>query len=391
MFTGSQKYKGIFNLQEEIEKKTGGYLHHMQVKSLASVTQACIKSASLAVTIIGNSLAQAHGITTKSAVKQVDRLISSENINPWNIMDDFIRHTVGDRKEIVVAMDWTEFDKDDQSTLALNIVEKTGKSQPLVWRSFWKHELKDQRNQMEYTCLKKLANALDSDVKVTILADRGFGDSKLFAFLTELGFDFVIRFRENITVYAENGVKQTAAQWVGKNGAARKLPNASVTAKQQPVGAVVCVHDKGMKDAWCLATSHKDKTSREIINLYAKRWSIEPGFRDTKDIRFGMGLAAIRVSDPERRDMLLLLNAFAMYFLILLGVASEATGMDRRLKSSTTKRRTHSLFRQGCMVYDLIPTMRHEWLEPIMICLEKLLKDYMNVEKMLIVISRGEP
>lgn len=390
MLIGSQRYKDIFNLEEEIEKKTGGYLHHMQVKSLASVTQAVIKSASLAVTIIGDALAQAHGITTKSAVKQVDRLVANKNINPWDIMDDLIRHTVGDRKQIMVAMDWTEFDKDDQSTLALNLVEKTGKSQPLVWRTFWKHELKDQRNQIEYACLEKLANALDSNIQVTILADRGFGDSKLFAFLTGLGFDFIIRFKENITVYAENGVKQTAAQWVGKNGAARKLLNASVTAKQQLVGAVVCVHDKGMKDAWCLATSHKDKTSREIINLYAKRWSIETGFRDTKDIRFGMGMAAIRVSDPDRRDMLLLLNAFAVYFLILLGVASEATGMDRRLKSCTTKRRTHSLFRQGCMVYDLIPTMRHEWLDPIMTCLENLLKDYKFLDHILNAILRGE-
>ncbi len=32
-------------------------------------------------------------------------------------------------------------------------------------------------------------------VAVTILADRGFGDVKLFAFLDELGFDYVIRFR----------------------------------------------------------------------------------------------------------------------------------------------------------------------------------------------------
>ena len=32
-------------------------------------------------------------------------------------------------------------------------------------------------------------------------------------------------------------------------------------------------------------------------------------------------------------------------------------GYDRYLKSNTAKRRTHSLFRQGCMLYELIPTM----------------------------------
>ena len=38
---------------------------------------------------------------------------------------------------------------------------------------------------------------------------------------------------------------------------------------------------------------------------------------------------------------------------------------DRHLKSNTTKRRTHSLFRQGCMLYELIPTMREHRLLPL--------------------------
>jgi hypothetical protein len=37
--------------------------------------------------------------------------------------------------------------------------------------------------------------------------------------------------------------------------------------------------------------------------------------------------------------------------------AGEALGYDRMLKTNTTKRRVHSLFRQGCMLYELMPTM----------------------------------
>lgn len=32
------------------------------------------------------------------------------------------------------------------------------------------------------------------------------------------------------------------------------------------------------------------------------RWTIEPSFRDTKDIGFGMGLSRLRISRPDRRD-----------------------------------------------------------------------------------------
>ena len=109
-----------------------------------------------------------------------------------------------------------------------------------------------------------------------------------------------------------------------------------------------------------------EASAREIINYYAKRWTIEPGFRHTKDLRFGMGMGVLRISDPQRRDRLLLLNAFAIVLLTLLGAAGESLGMDRHLKSNTAKHRTHSLFRQGCMLYELIPSMPEPRLRPLM-------------------------
>ena len=52
--------------------------------------------------------------------------------------------------------------------------------------------------------------------------------------------------------------------------------------------------------------------------------------------------------------------------LTLLGAVGESLGMDRLLKSNTSKTRTHSLFRQGCMLYELIPTMPEHRLAPLM-------------------------
>ena len=120
-----------------------------------------------------------------------------------------------------------------------------------------------------------------------------------------------------------------------------------------------------MKEPWCIAASHRDGSAREIVNHYAKRWTIEPGFRDEKDLRFGMGMNALRIADPQRRDRLLLLSALAVVLLTLLGAAGESLGFDRLLKSNTSKRRTHSLFRQGCLLYDLIPNMPEHRLRPL--------------------------
>ncbi len=87
-----------------------------------------------------------------------------------------------------------------------------------------------------------------------------------------------------------------------------------------------------------------------------------------------MGLSALRIADPQRRDRLLLLSALAVVLLTLLGAAGESLGMDRLLKSNTSKRRTHSLFRQGCLLYDLIPNMPETRLRPLVEKYAELLK-----------------
>jgi len=322
--------------------------------------------ASLAVAIIGNALAQARGLVTKHAVKQVDRLLSNQGINVWEMFKLWIPEMIGERTKIVIAMDWTDFDADGQATLALNMVTSHGRATPLLWLSVWKEELKDQRNDFEDTCLGRLAELVPDGVHVTILADRGFGDAKLFELLEKLGFSYVIRIRGNIYVTAPSGEKRKAESWIGKGGRARKLRNASVTSMLHQVGAVVCVHAKRMKDSWCLVASNGEMTASQIIKLYSKRWTIEPQFRDTKDLKFGLGLDSVRVTTPERRDRLLLISAFAVVLLTVLGAAGESLGMDRQLKVNTTKRRTHSLFRQGCMLYDLIPMMPEERLIPLL-------------------------
>ena len=54
-----------------------------------------------------------------------------------------------------------------------------------------------------------------------------------------------------------------------------------------------------------------------------------------------------------------------LVLLTLLGAAGESLGMDRHLKSNTVKTRSHSLFRQGSMLYDLIPNMPEHRLKPL--------------------------
>lgn len=349
-----------------LDRFLGDDLHAKRIKSLAGATLGVIVSASLAVSMVGQGLALARGRLTKHAVKQVDRLLSNQAIDVDALLMHWVPYVVGNRTSITVAMDWTDFDSDNQATLMLSLLSRHGRATPLVWLTVNKDTLKDRRNAYEYQALVRLAEALPAATRVRIVADRGFGDRKLYRVLTEeLKFDFVIRFRGNIHVTAADGEVRTAADWVGAGGRARTLRGATVTAADYPVATVICVQARDMKEPWCLACNTTDETARALINLYGKRWGIECSFRDTKDLRFGMGLGSMHVSTPDRRDRLWLINAFAVVLLTLLGAAGEALGYDRHLKTNTTKRRTHSLFRQGSMLYELMPNMPEHRLLPL--------------------------
>jgi hypothetical protein len=230
-------------------------LHAKRVLSLVSGAVGVMASAALAVSLIGQALAQARGILPKSGIKQVDRLLSNAGVVPWDLFAPWVREIVGARREIVVAMDWTDFDADNQSTLALHLVTRHARAAPLLWLTVDKEELKNHRNNFEDACLNRLKETSPEGVGVTILADCGFGDVKLFRFLESLGFQYVIRFRGNIRVSAADGETRLAADWVGKGGRARKLRDAEITAERCKVGAVVCVKAAGMKAAWHLAAS----------------------------------------------------------------------------------------------------------------------------------------
>ena len=360
-------------VHEFLDRVFAGDLHAKRILSLANGGLGVMTGAALAVSLIGQALATARGLVAKSAIKQVDRLLSNAGVVPWDLFGSWLREVVGPRLAIVVAMDWTDFDADNQATLALHLVTRHGRATPLLWLTVDKDELKNQRNDFEDLCLSRLKELLPEGVSVTILADRGFGDVKLFEFLENLGFQYVIRFRGNIHVSAADGETRLAADWVGKGGRARKLRDAEVAAARQKVGAVVCVKAPDMKEAWHLAASDGSLSAPEIIKLYSKRWTIEPSFRDSKDLRFGMGMKALKINDPQRRDRLLLLNAFAILLLTILGAAGESLGMDRLLRTSTVKRRVHSLFRQGCLLYDLIPNMPEERLRPLVERYQELL------------------
>jgi hypothetical protein len=101
-------------------------------------------------------------------------------------------------------------------------------------------------------------------------------------------------------------------------------------------------------------------TSTRALPLTFRKENDNPiGFFAQDKICDGMSLCA-------RRQVASWVTDCVAVLLTMLGAAGESLGMDRLLKSNTPKIRTHSLFRQGCMLYELIPTVPDQRLFPLM-------------------------
>ena len=91
---------------------------------------------------------------TKHAVKQVDRLMSNAGVDVWDSFARWVPQQIAGQPAILVAMDWTDFAHDGQSTLVLSLVTGHGRAAPMIWLSVWKEEIATRRNDYEDTCLR---------------------------------------------------------------------------------------------------------------------------------------------------------------------------------------------------------------------------------------------
>ncbi|RKH49912.1 IS4 family transposase [Corallococcus sp. AB050B] len=337
-----------------------------------------VQAASLSVAAIGKAMAWASGedVTSKHAVKQVDRLLSNGGFDVWKLFASWVPFVLAERTEAVIALDWTDFEQDDQETLVASLITRHGRATPLLWTTLVKSASAGNRQLVEDQTLQQLREVIASEVKVTVVADRGFADAKFYALLRQLGFEYVVRFRADMLVTSERRRRSARPSGSRKAGARRCSGAHASPPPWRMVGAVVCVKRKGMKDSWCLATSLTEATAQQVLDVYARRFIIEETFRDVKDLKFGMGLKQVRVKTPERRDRLLLISALAQVLLTLLGAAGEALGYDKHLRVNTVKRRTHSLFTQGTYYFMAMPRMSDERLRPLVARFAQLVREH---------------
>jgi hypothetical protein len=100
-----------------------------------------------------------NGQRRQARVKQVDQLLSNEKVSPWALARSWVAMLVGPREELLVTLDWTDFDKDDHTTLVASLITKHGRATPLVWKTVNNGTLAGSRSRYEDELLDHLRSS----------------------------------------------------------------------------------------------------------------------------------------------------------------------------------------------------------------------------------------
>ncbi|RYZ17533.1 MAG: hypothetical protein EOO70_01660 [Myxococcaceae bacterium] len=141
-------------------------LHVKRILSLAHATLGAVQATSLSVAAIGKAMVWARGedVTSKHAVRQVDRLLSNGGFNVWNLFAAWVPFVLAESREAVIALDWTDFEKDDQESLVNSLITRHGRATPLVWTTLVKSASAGNRQLVEDQTLQRLREVIASHV-----------------------------------------------------------------------------------------------------------------------------------------------------------------------------------------------------------------------------------
>ena len=89
----------------------------------------------IAIHAIGAAYAEVAELRPKHGLKQADRFLRNRGIDIEAMTPAWARFVLGSRREVILALDWTEFDSDAHSTLAVYVVTTHGRATPLAWKT----------------------------------------------------------------------------------------------------------------------------------------------------------------------------------------------------------------------------------------------------------------
>jgi len=211
-----------------------------------------------------------------------------------------------------------------------------GRVLPVAFSCFTHSGIRKSQNVLEHALILTVMSCFPVESRPLLIMDRGYARAALLEKLRREGIPFLVRAKAKVIVYHQ-GKPYLLGRFMVKPGQMRRYSVFYQSHKKEPVDLIV-FRGKGYRETWYLLVPRDfPLTTEAIVDLYAKRMSIEQGFRDWKT-HLGVRGLVFRSPDPAPRLTRLLL-AFSLSYLLCLALGSVGEAESVRAFVEIPRRR----------------------------------------------------
>jgi len=261
----------------------------------------------------------------QSTVRRFSRWIHNKRIKIHDFYGPIIQEALTEWHDntIYLALDtsllWDRF-----CHIRLCIIYR-GRAVPLIWQTI-EHGSSTVSFESYRLLLENAAKLLPLGCQVVFLADRGFADTNLMAYLSQIvGWHWRIRIKSSFLVYRRNRRRCKISSIKLKRGQARFWHNVYITDKRFGVVHLALAKPLGTKEDWLILSDQPTQVT--TFDEYGLRFDIEENFLDDKSNGFQVESSLIRSADALSRLFLVL--AVATLFLVCQGTEVVESGKRR--------------------------------------------------------------
>jgi len=159
-----------------------------------------------------------------------------------------------------------------------------GRVLPVAFSCLTDEGIQKSQNILEHALIMTVRSGFPVESRPLLMMDRGYARVALLQKLRQEGIPFLVRAKGNVLVYFQ-GQPRALSTFAVKPGQIRRYPILDHNQKKEPLDLIILL-GKGYPETWYLLGPRDfSPNAQEIVDLYAKRRSIEPGFRDWKTCR----------------------------------------------------------------------------------------------------------
>lgn len=260
----------------------------------------------------------------QSTVRRFRRWLANERIKVHSLYGPLIQEALTEwgTSTLYLALD-TSMLWDQYCLIRISVIYR-GRAIPLVWEVI-AHGSSSVAFATYRSLLDKALTLLPLKGEVIFLADRGFADTELMAYVKQtLHWHWRIRIKSSFLVYRQGKRFIKVGHIELKRGQARFWHNVAITGHCFGPVHLALAKPHGVKETWFIVSDQP--TDVTTFDEYGLRFDIEENFLDDKSNGFQLESSLLRSADALNRLCLVL--ALTTLFLVCQG--TEVVETEKR-------------------------------------------------------------